>query len=107
MTERVVRRDHDGCCTLELNRPDKLNALDNGTFEELKAHIDALSQDGADIACVLLRGAGKAFCAGADLAAMSGSATPLPPTYKPAVIDSLARLPMPTIAAVHGVCFTG
>ncbi len=39
MTERITRHDADGLCTLTLNRPDKLNALDTRAFEELDAHL--------------------------------------------------------------------
>ena len=105
MNERILRQDDAGVCTLTLSRPDKLNALDGLTFEELDAHCAAL-EDGTDtIGCVVLRAEGRAFCAGADLGSIA-----LPRSdrrWKPRVIERLARLPQPVIAAVHGVCFTG
>ena len=108
MSERVTRRDAEGVCTLTLNRPDKLNALDTVAFEELDAHLSALEQDEGAVGCVVLRGAGKAFCAGADLKALADATKqPPPPTFKPRVIERLAVLKQPVIAAVHGVCFTG
>lgn len=107
MTGRILRQDGDGLCTLVLNRPEKHNALDNAAFEELNHHLTILAKDDGKVDCVVLRGAGKGFCAGADLAAIGSTAAPLPPTYKPMVVEALSRLPMPTIAAVHGVCFTG
>jgi enoyl-CoA hydratase len=61
MTERVTRHDVDGLCTLTLDRPEKLNALDTYTFEELNAHIEALEKQTDQIGCVDLRGAGRAF----------------------------------------------
>ncbi len=107
MSQRVIRHDAAGVCTLTLNRPDKLNALDTLAFEELDAHLKAVSQDEA-VGCVVLRGAGKGFCAGADLNALSDpSVKPLPPAFKPGVIERLALLRQPVIAAIHGVCFTG
>jgi enoyl-CoA hydratase len=106
MSESVIRHDAGGVCTLTLNRPDKLNALDTDTFEALDAHLAALENDGGKVGCVVLRGEGKAFCAGADLNAV-GAATDKPVTYKPRVIERLARLRLPVVAAVHGVCFTG
>jgi enoyl-CoA hydratase len=106
MSDNVTRQDADGVCTLTLNRPDKLNALDTATFEALDGHFAALEGEGSKVGCLVLRGAGKAFCAGADLNAV-GSASDQPSTYKPKVIERLARLPLPVIAAVHGVCFTG
>jgi enoyl-CoA hydratase len=42
MSERITRHDAAGLCTLTLNRPDKLNALDTAAFEELDAHLAAL-----------------------------------------------------------------
>jgi enoyl-CoA hydratase/carnithine racemase len=102
---RITRADKDGLCTLTLNRPDKLNALDTAAFEELDAHCAVLEQAADGIGCVLLRGNGRAFCAGADLGKI-GTA-PIDPRFKPGVIDRLSRLPQPVIAAVHGVCFTG
>jgi enoyl-CoA hydratase/carnithine racemase len=106
MSERVTRHDAGGLCTLTLARPEKLNALDTQLFEELDAHLAALEGDRGHIGCVVVRGAGKGFCAGADLMAMGGSAG-RSATFKPAVIERLALLPQPVIAAVHGVCFTG
>ncbi len=99
---RILRRDEAGRCTLTLNRPDKLNALDTATFEELDAHLGQLEAEDS-IGCVVLRGAGRAFCAGADLGDIAAATV----TFKPQVIDRLAALPQPTIAAVHGACFTG
>jgi enoyl-CoA hydratase/carnithine racemase len=105
MSDRLMRQDDGGLCTLTLNRPDKLNALDTQSFEELDACLAALETQTDRIGCVVLRGAGRGFCAGADLNAM-GKAPP-PPTFKPGVIERLSRLPQPVIAAVHGVCYTG
>lgn len=105
MDGAVIRQDVGGLCTLTLDRPAKLNALTTGMFEALDAHLAELEGQGDRIGCVVLRGAGRAFCAGADLGAMGK--TPVPPEFKPGVIDRLSRLPQPVIAAVHGVCFTG
>jgi enoyl-CoA hydratase len=104
MLDRIIREDKGGLCTLTLNRPDKMNALDTGSFEALDAHLAALEKD-EGIGCVVLRATGRAFCAGADLKAMSSA--PVPPTFKPGVIERLGLLPQPVVAAVHGVCFTG
>ena len=103
--QRITREDAGGLCTLTLNRPDKLNALDTAAFEALDTHCAALEQAADSIGCVVLRGNGRAFCAGADLGAIGKA--PIAPRFKPGVIDRLARLPQPVIAAVHGICFTG
>ena len=103
MSEKVLRHDEGGLCTLTLNRPDKLNALDTELFEQLDAHLAALEQQTGTIGCVVLRGAGRGFCAGADL----GAVTTTLGLFKPKVIQRLQGLPQPTVAAVHGVCMTG
>jgi enoyl-CoA hydratase/carnithine racemase len=105
MTGRIIRADADGLCTLTLNRPERLNALDTQSFEELNTHLAALEGETARIGCVVLRGAGRGFCAGADLKAMG--TVPVPPAFKPGVIERLSLLPQPVIAVIHGVCFTG
>lgn len=105
MAERIARQDGQGVCTLTLNRPEKLNALDTAGFDALNAHLAAIETDDS-IACVVLRGAGRAFCAGADLAELDGAAD-RPLAFKSGVIERLAVLPRPVVAAVHGVCFTG
>jgi enoyl-CoA hydratase/carnithine racemase len=105
MAERVARQDAAGVCTLTLNRPEKLNALDTAAFEALDSHLADLERD-AGVGCVVLRGAGRGFCAGADLGELD-SATDGPARYKPRVIERLGRLEKPVVAAVHGVCFTG
>lgn len=102
---RVLRQDHDGLCTLTLNRPEKLNALDNPTFEELDGHLEAIERQTDTVGCVVLRGAGRGFCAGADLGALGQAA--VAKIWKPRIVDRLADLPQPLIAAVHGPCYTG
>ena len=102
--ERITRNDAAGLCTLTLNRPEKLNALDTLAFKELDAHLIALEKDDR-IGCVVLRGAGRHFCSGADLKALANAS--LSPTFKPGVVQRLGLLPQPAIAAVHGVCLTG
>ena len=103
MTEKITRSDANGLCTLTLNRPEKLNALDTELFSQLDAHLAALETQTDTIGCVVLRGAGRGFCAGADLGAIDTTLG----DYKPRIIDRLGRLPQPTLAAVHGVCYTG
>lgn len=106
-TDILLRHDEDGLCTLTLNRPDKLNALDTALFMRLETELAKLEQQTETIGCVVIRGAGRSFCAGADLGAMQSGATPPPPTFKPGVIERLSRLPQPVVAAVQGNCFTG
>lgn len=106
---RILRHDGEGLCTLTLNRPEKLNALDTEAFEALDAEFAALEQQTDTVGCVVLRADGRGFCAGADLGAMGlrTDGAPVDPRYKPGVIDRLSALPQPVIAAVHGACVTG
>ena len=55
MSDRIIRQDSKGLCTLTLNRPDKLNALDTEAFEALDAHLAELEKD-EGIGCIVLRG---------------------------------------------------
>lgn len=105
----VERSDSAAVATLTLNRPEKLNAITPEMVSLLRAHLDDIAA-GDDIACVVLRGAGRCFSAGADLAGVG--APPEPETSQnryaaPKMIDLLESLPQTTIAAVHGYCFTG
>lgn len=106
---RIRREDAGGLCTLILSRPEKLNALDTRSFEELDAHLADIEAASGSVGCVVLRAEGRGFCAGADLGALGVKAdgSPVDPAFKPGVIDRLARLPQPVVAAVHGVCVTG
>jgi enoyl-CoA hydratase/carnithine racemase len=102
----VLRSDADGLATLTLNRPDKLNALTPGSFVALREHLDAIATDDS-IRCVVLQGAGRSFCAGHDLAAISSGERAPTPDFESETVDALEQLPQPTIAHIHGHCFTG
>lgn len=87
-----------GVLTLTLNRPDKLNAIDNGLAEALLEALDAAAID-PSVRAIRLRGSGRAFCAGRDVGA--------DPTDKDlelvqAVSRAIVTHPRPVIAAVHG-----
>ena len=102
----VIRSDSAGVATLTLNRPDKLNALTPAVFVALRAHLDAIAAD-PSVACVVLMGAGRSFCAGHDLAAIADHAAASNPHFEAETIDALEALPQPTFARLHGHCFTG
>jgi enoyl-CoA hydratase len=107
MTEPLVtRHDADGVATLTLNRPEKLNALNPAVFVQLREHLDAIAVDDA-VRCVVLTGAGRAFCAGHDLDAIAGHERPPSKHFEPETVDALEQLPQPTIARIHGHCYTG
>jgi enoyl-CoA hydratase len=107
MTEPLVLRDDsDGIATLTLNRPDKLNALTPSVFIELRAHLDELADDDS-VRCVVLGGAGRSFCAGHDLQAIADHEPAPSRHFEPETVDALEALPIPTIARIHGHCYTG
>ena len=73
MNELLLHRVDDGVSWITLNRPDTLNAITAEMREELIALLDAASAD-PDIRAVVLTGAGRGFCSGADLRGSSGAA---------------------------------
>jgi enoyl-CoA hydratase len=93
-----------------IDRPTKLNAIDSGVLDALDAAIRAASAD-PQLAAVVLTGSGdKAFAAGADIAAMAELTAIEAERFSERgqrVLDGLARLPMPVIAAVNGVALGG
>jgi len=102
----VIRTDRAGVATLTLNRPQKLNALTPGVFVELRDHLDALDGDDS-VGCVVLAGAGRSFCAGHDLGAIADNEHAPSRFFEPETVDALETLSKPTIARLHGHCFTG
>lgn len=72
MTQTLCYEVSDHIATITLNRPDRLNAFNNDMANELIAAIDRTDADD-DVRCVIVTGAGRGFCAGADLEA--GAAT--------------------------------
>lgn len=102
----VLRSDEDGVARLTLNRPDKLNALTPSVFVALRAELDAIATDDA-VRCVVLQGAGRSFCAGHDLDAISNHDPAPSRHFETETVDALENLPKPTIAKIHGHCYTG
>lgn len=107
MSELVLRQDQDGLTTLTLNRPDKLNSLNVQMFVELRAHVDKIAGEIDRVGLVVVRGAGKCFSAGHDLADIAAGERPPKPNFQSDTIEQLANLPQPVISAVHGHCYTG
>lgn len=106
MTERILRRDRGGVRTLTLNRPEKLNALDEALFEALADEITAL-ESAQDVHCVVIRGAGRSFCAGNDLEDIAAGRKSRDPHFRGRTIERLSRIPQPLVAQIHGHCYTG
>jgi 2-(1,2-epoxy-1,2-dihydrophenyl)acetyl-CoA isomerase len=94
----------DGVATLTLNRPDSLNALNADMRRELLAAVKSFARDEA-VRAVILTGAGRGFCSGADLRAGSDERQfrrVLESEYNP-LMRAIRDLPKPVIAAVNGV----
>lgn len=107
MAALVLRGDDDaGTVWLTLNRPDKLNALSPELFRELATHLDQLERSEA-VRCVVIRGAGRAFSAGADIEALRAGVVTDDPDMRSRTVARVAALPCPVLAVVHGYCFTG
>ncbi|MGK6354438.1 crotonase/enoyl-CoA hydratase family protein [Sphingomonas sp. DT-207] len=115
MDEQRVRIDiTEGVADVRLARPDKLNALDPAMFAAI---IDAIRQLGEmpGLRAVVLSGEGRAFSAGLDMASMAagGSGTDLAARTHGLANDfqqvawGWRMLPVPVIAAVHGIAFGG
>jgi enoyl-CoA hydratase len=75
-------------------------------FEDLRRHVLDLYKDDT-VGCVVLRGAGKCFSAGHDLADISQGEKVPSRGWHSETLRLLERLPKPVIAAVHGHCYTG
>ena len=88
-----------------LNIPDKLNALDDHALSQLAARLQEAST--ANVRALLIRGEGRAFCAGRDISkvdpATDDALAFLKDSFGP-VMRMLAGFPAPTFAAAHGAC---
>lgn len=110
MTYQLLTLDTtDRIATITVNRPDKLNALNDATMTELGTVIDQLRAD-PDVAAIIVTGAGRAFVAGADIAELRAKSR--------AEMHELARRgqdvflrfetsPKPVVAAVNGFALGG
>ena len=109
MTDQYIVRDlRDGVLTITLNRPDVLNSCNRAMVAELRAAFEEAATSDA-VRAVLLTGAGRAFCAGQDLA----EAVPPEPEPTPEIADlvegynalirAMRALEKPVVAAVNGV----
>ncbi len=104
--ETILATRDGGVLTITLNRPERLNAASIELADELRAAL----YDLGDARAVLITGAGKGFCSGADLAARGeanaitskgGSHQALQNHYNP-LVSQILRLPVPVVTAVNG-----
>lgn len=110
--ETVTLTNHHNVSTIALNRPDKLNALTPQLLGDIRDALSTVAED-SSVRVVILTGAGRAFCAGADLqAGLPSTGTPeeigaavdmmLSDYYHP-IVEHIVSMPKPVIAAVNGV----
>jgi enoyl-CoA hydratase len=110
MTGTILCRIEAGLCTLTLNRPEKLNALDVHAFTELSKHLDTIERqrETHSIGCIVLCGAGRSFCAGHDMSSITtGHEGNDAKRLETGTLERLAELDIPIVAAVQGHCLTG
>jgi enoyl-CoA hydratase/carnithine racemase len=114
MQDRVSVSVSQGIADVRLNRPDKLNALDIAMFDALvAAGLGLRSERG--LRAVVLSGEGRGFCAGLDVASFAGGGGRSLFERSPESPANLAQraawiwteLPVPVIAAIHGVAYGG
>jgi enoyl-CoA hydratase len=98
---------------IRLQRPEAMNAISTALLDELNVALDEIEADDA-IRVVVLTGAGRAFCAGADLKAMADDAGRIDPQrvvefvgYAARTIERLAALNQPVITGVNGLALAG
>src|SRR4051794_32192676 len=108
MNELRPERHDDGVALLTLNRAEKRNALSIEMRFELATLLEALAAD-PDVGCLLVTGAGSAFCAGMDVTQFGGDLE-----NRRRIVDSsiaafggLGRFPKPAVAAVNGPAIAG
>ena len=96
-----------GAAWITLNRPDNRNALSAALVNELYQHLQAANEDDA-VRCIVITGAGTAFCAGADLKSPPGATISGEASVPYAdVLIAIQESPKPVIAAVNGAAFAG
>ncbi|MEG9227657.1 enoyl-CoA hydratase [Aeromicrobium sp. Sec7.5] len=96
-----------GVRTITLNAPERLNALDRPLLDELRAAVHQVADD-TEARALVVTGAGRGFCAGADLDGLFGDRTRPTGVLRQVLLDVYASflplrdLAIPTISAVHG-----
>ena len=104
--ENIIYEVSDRIATITLNRPDAMNATTDELYHEFQDALGRVASD-PDVGCLILTGAGRGFCAGADLKARKDDMTPLQRRTRHRwllkdIVEPLIRLEKPVIAAVNG-----
>jgi enoyl-CoA hydratase/carnithine racemase len=107
--EHILARRDGGVATLELNRPDKRNALTAAMLDRMLDQLERLEAD-SELRVLIIQGAGDAFCAGVDLREMLADRNAggvVDHSRLESVFRALDGFSCPTIAAVQGVALAG
>ena len=105
--ETLIYEKEDGIGIVTLNRPDRLNAINLQLIFDLEDVLDEVYED-AEVKTLILTGAGRGFCAGADV-----KGPPAPPTTRRTIrtrymfYSKLEDMGKPVIAAINGPCNGG
>jgi enoyl-CoA hydratase len=109
MPETILIERQGRTAVLTINRPDKLNALNEQVRDEVLTALDELAGDDS-VGVVVITGAGeKAFIAGADIGEFEGR-QPFDQRHAmrtPRIFDAMASFPKPVIAMINGFCLGG
>lgn len=116
-TDQLLGQLDDGVAVLTMNRPDRRNAM-TGEMVDAMARVLAQLEVDDDVGCIVLTGAGGAFCAGGDVKSMAGEDGAGPPVPYDAMVHrqrlnqratsgKLYEIPKPTIAALPGAVAGG
>src|SRR4051812_12512150 len=103
-----VERPADGVARVTLDRPEKRNALSIELRIQLADALEQAAEDEA-VRCLVLTGAGSAFCSGMDVTQFGGDRAHKEQLVETSeqLFDTLARLPIPIVAAVNGPAVAG
>lgn len=110
--EAVLTSLENGIATITLNRPEKLNALSDDVKEGITDALDTF-EDRDDVRCLVIEGAGRAFCAGGDVSSQGDRVEDAPPAHERSerIVRDCKNIPIrihdygvPTIAKIDGYC---
>ena len=114
--EHILYEVAQGVATITLNRPDRLNAWTGTMYREVRQAMRGASDD-SDVRVIVLTGAGRGFCAGADMDALQGiqssgrNTAPANEPFDPSAPSDFAKqysyfpaVPKPIVAGINGAC---
>lgn len=110
-TPELLVEEFGAVLRVTLNRPDAMNALTTAMIDEF-ARVVRQARDDEEVRVLVVTGAGKAFCAGADLKAFNGAQAVEPGTpdfldRAFSLFEDLAAFPKPVIASLNGITLAG